>query len=123
MSTEQPGNPAPAMDGKTIAIISYLTLIGWIIAFVMYGNSKSRLAIYHLRQTLLLMLVAVAVYIAQAVLLSIPHIGWLLSMASLAINIGFLILWVIGLIGAVNGQEKPMPVIGEKAQQLFGKMG
>lgn len=123
MSTEQPANPTPAMDGKTIAIISYLTLIGWIIAFVMYGNNKSKLVIYHLRQTLLLMLVAVAVYIAQTILLFILHIGWFLSVAFMAINIGLLVLWVIGLIGAVNGEEKPMPVIGEKAQQLFSKMG
>jgi len=123
MSTEQPANPTPAMDGKTIAIISYLTLIGWIIAFVMYGNNKSELVIYHLRQTLLLMLVAVAVYIAQTILLFILHIGWFLSVAFMAINIGLLVLWVIGLIGAVNGEEKPMPVIGEKAQQLFSKMG
>ena len=51
MSTET--NPTPAasgIDGKTIAIISYLTWIGWIIAFVLYNSNKSKLAAYHLRK-------------------------------------------------------------------------
>lgn len=123
MNTDQAGNQTPAMDGKTIAIISYLTIIGWVIAFVMYGNNKSKLAIYHLRQNLLLMIVAVAVYIVQTMLLVVPYIGWLINISFMVINIGFFVLWVIGLIGAINGEEKPMPVVGEKAQQLFKKIG
>jgi uncharacterized membrane protein len=29
------------------------------------------------------------------------------------------VLWVMGLISAINGEEKPMPLIGEKAQEIF----
>lgn len=123
MNTDQAGNQTPAMDGKTVAIISYLTIIGWVIAFVMYGNNKSKLAIYHLRQNLLLMIIAVAVYIVQMMLFAVPYIGWLIHISFMVINIGFFVLWIIGLIGAVNGEEKPMPVIGEKAQQIFKKIG
>jgi uncharacterized membrane protein len=35
------------------------------------------------------------------------------------IRIIFIILWLIGFIGAVNGEKKPIPIIGEKAQTLF----
>ena len=40
------------MDGKMIAIISYFTLVGWIVAFVLHQQSspKSSLAAFHLRQ-------------------------------------------------------------------------
>ena len=31
-------------NGKTVAIVSYLTIIGWIIAYVMYGNKKQQLS-------------------------------------------------------------------------------
>ena len=35
------------------------------------------------------------------------------------IEIGFFILWIIGLIGAINGEKKPIPILGERAQVMF----
>jgi uncharacterized membrane protein len=35
------------------------------------------------------------------------------------IEIGFFILWIIGLIGAINGEKKPIPFLGERAQVMF----
>ena len=112
-------NQAPStsgVDGKTIAIISYLTWIGWIIAFVLYNSNKSQLAAYHLRQSLALMILGIIVYIVQIVLIFIPFLGWAIAFL---LWIGLVVLWVFGLIAAVNGEEKPMPIIGEKAQELF----
>ncbi|AHF14731.1 DUF4870 domain-containing protein [Niabella soli] len=109
-------------ESKTIAVISYLTPIGWIIAYVMHHNNKSVFASYHLRQTLLLMLISLGVYVVQTMLLFIPYIGWLITLFSMVLNIGLLVLWVIGLIAAINGEEKPIPLIGEKAQLLFAKI-
>ena len=43
-------------NGKTIAIISYITLIGWIIALIMHNNNKTELGAYHIRQMLGIML-------------------------------------------------------------------
>ena len=39
-------------DGKTVAIIAYITLIGWIIALVMNNGNKTVLGSYHIRQSL-----------------------------------------------------------------------
>ena len=112
-------NQAPAtsgVDGKTIAIISYFTWIGWIIAFVLYNSNKSQLAAYHLRQSLALMILGIIVYIVQIVLIFIPFLGWAIAFL---LWIGLVVLWVFGLIAAVNGEEKPMPVIGPMAQDMF----
>jgi len=38
------------------------------------------------------------------------------------INFLFIILWVIGLTGAINGEERPIPVIGNLAQVMFSKI-
>jgi len=35
------------------------------------------------------------------------------------LQLGLLALWIIGLIGAINGEKKPIPFIGEHAQRLF----
>lgn len=50
-----------SVDEKMIAIISYLTVVGWIIAYL-FNNSKSNLAYYHMRQSLLLILLGVVLY-------------------------------------------------------------
>jgi uncharacterized membrane protein len=116
-------NPVPAtsgMDGKTIAIISYFSLIGWIIAYVLYNNNKTKLAAFHIRQSLGLMLTAVALYIVMFVFLFIPVLGWLISILIWIALVGIFILWVIGLVAAINGEEKPVPVIGTKAQEILG---
>lgn len=118
-------NPQQANTGesKSIAIISYLTPIGWIIAYIMYGNNKSAFAIYHLRQTLLLMIISLGVYVIQSMFLFVPYIGWLITILSMGLNMALLVLWIIGLIAAINGEEKPIPLIGGKAQKIFSKLG
>ncbi|MCC7400117.1 MAG: hypothetical protein IT214_01420 [Chitinophagaceae bacterium] len=122
MNTTNNPQQANNSDSKNIAIISYLTPIGWIIAYAMYSSNKSSLAIYHLRQTLLLMIVALGIYAIQTTLLFVPHIGWMVTILSMVLNLSLLVLWGIGLIAAVNGEEKPIPLVGEKAQQLFIKI-
>jgi uncharacterized membrane protein len=106
-----------ATDDKTAAIVSYLTLIGFIVAVLMHNTKKTRLGAYHLRQSLGLMLAAIAVAFAVAVMAFIPFIGWL---AGLAAWLGLLALWVMGLLSAINGEQKPVPVLGVHFQKWFG---
>jgi uncharacterized membrane protein len=103
-------------NGKTAAIVSYITLIGWLISYFALNKPKTSIGIYHLRQTLFLYLCAIAFQIiVYIVTMAVPMLGMLLSIAGL----GFLVLWIMGLIAAINGEEKPMPLIGEKAQEIF----
>lgn len=122
MSTETNPTPAPAasgMDGKTIAVISYLTWIGWIIAFVMYQNSKSQIATYHIRQSLFLHILAILIWILRMIFVFVPFVGWALWWVSWLLVVGLVVLWVIGLVAAVNGEEKPIPLFGKTAQQML----
>ncbi|MFU8843685.1 MAG: DUF4870 domain-containing protein [Bacteroidales bacterium] len=92
-------------DAKVVAIISYVTLVGWIVAIVLHNNNRSELGAYHLRQSLGLML-------TMAVLWFIPIIGWIL-------NIVLFIFLIIGLVYASQEEQKPVPVVGEFYQNLF----
>lgn len=107
------------MDGKSIAIISYLTIIGWIIAYVMHSNNKSQLGAFHLRQSLFLMLTGFTTAIAQSLFFFIPLLGWLVSILLYLVLLGLFVLWIIGLIAAINGEGKKVPILGDKAQQLL----
>ena len=106
----------PVQDnGRTVAIVSYITLFGWIIALIIHSSNKTRIGAYHLRQTLGLMILIGLVAIFGYVLNFLPFGG----LMGLALNIGLLVLWLMGLISAINGQEKPLPLVGGMFQKWF----
>lgn len=115
MSTETPP-PASAGEDRTAAILCYITIIGFIVAIILHSSKKTQLGSYHLRQALGLVLTGLAFGVGAFVLAFIPFIGWLAIMVGW---IGMLVLVIMGLISAINGQQKPVPVLGEKYQQLF----
>ena len=109
--------------GKTAGIVCYFTFIGWLVAyFGMHQNNKTEQGSYQLRQTLLLYIVSFVLWIVlDMILLSVLlatglfFIAWVPTL----IWIGLFILWLIGLIGAINGEQKPIPIIGPMAQNMF----
>lgn len=107
--------------GKTVAILSYCTLIGLIIALVLNSdnNNKSELGALHLRQGLGIMVTGFTMGIASMIFMFIPFIGWLISILIYLGYIALFIFWILGLIGAINGEKKLVPVIGQFYQNLF----
>jgi uncharacterized membrane protein len=106
------------MDAKTIAWLSYITIIGWIIAYVNHSNAlvKSPLATFHLRQSFGLMVAYFAIWIVSLMLIFIiPFLGTVIWLLYIVV----LVFWVIGLVNAINGEQKPLPVIGLQFQQWF----
>jgi len=123
MDTTPPPQTPPAVttdlaasEDKTVAILSYLTLIGFIVAIVLHGNKKTKLGSFHLRQALGLLVTAIGCWIINVMLAFIPIVGWL---AIIVIWIGLFVLWLLGFIGAASGQRKPVPVLGEQYQKWF----
>lgn len=103
-------------QGKTIAIISYITLIGWIIAFVMHQSNKTKFGAYHIRQSLGLAIFAVGCFI---VFMIIGVIMPFLFLIAPLVDLGILVLLILGIVNAANGQEKPVPIIGELSAKLL----
>jgi uncharacterized membrane protein len=92
-------------DGKNVAIIAHIHLIGWIIALVMNNNEKkSEFASFYIRQMLGLVL-ASFIWI-------IPLVGWILGLV-------VLVFWIMSLISAIGGKKTLTPIIGEKFQEWF----
>ncbi len=98
-------------DGKTIAIISYLTFIGTVIAFIMNQNKQNSFASFHIRQAIGLILLGIIINFLHRFL----DFGWLSNILAF----GVFILWIIGLIGAVQGEEKRIPLLGDQFQEWF----
>jgi len=105
------------MDKKdsNLAWISYLTIIGWIIALIPYlvSERNNTFVRYHLRQSLGIMLV----FIAVGIICMIPVLGWLFGRFLL---LATTILWLFGLIYALTKHEKPIPFIGRLFDEKLG---
>lgn len=121
--------PPPTTEDKTVAILSYLTLIGFIVAIVMHSSKKTKLGAFHLRQVLGLILTSIAGYICVVIMMVIltvvlafmkSFVLLLIPLIYLAFGVSIFVLWIMGFIAAINGQMKPMPVVGPYYQKWFG---
>jgi len=111
------------MDNKTTAWVSYLTLVGWLIDFLQYKNApeKDALVRFHLRQMFGLMVSYASVWIlSQVMYLGIFPGIWTLQWV---LWVALFIFWVMGIVGALNGEEKPVPLVGNLFQQWFAFIG
>jgi uncharacterized membrane protein len=111
--------PVSTAEDKTVAIVSYLTLIGFIAAIIIHSSKKTKLGAFHLRQTLGIFLTWFAVVLCEFVLFVIPILGWL---CILALWLCVAVLWITGFIAALNGQMKPVPVLGTMYQKWFANV-
>ena len=86
------------IDKKVTGIVAYLTWVGLVLAFVM-GDRKG--AKFHLNQALVLNLCSLVVGI----------LGGIVSILGI-LNVVILVLWIIGFVGAIQGKEKAVPLLG-----------
>lgn len=88
---------------KTVSVLSYITLIGWLAAIVLHGGNKSDFARFHLRQSL-------GLIITGALLALIPLIGWLLDIA-------VCLAWFYAIYHVVQGHKQKVPLLGDFYQE------
>ena len=98
-------------EGKTIAIISYITWIGTVIAFLMNNDKRNYFASFHIRQSIGLGVISL---LNTIVIIKYSDLG-ILGL----VNLGIFILRIIGLIGAIQGEEKRIPLLGDTFQDWF----
>jgi uncharacterized membrane protein len=110
--TETANTGSVVEPNKTIAILAYITLIGWIVVVVMNNEKKDDFASFHIRQ----MLGIGCTSLVLAALNVVPILGWTAYVLGMVF---VLIIWISGLINALTGKEKPVPLLGIKYQEWF----
>ena len=83
------------MNAKTTSIVAYITWIGLLIA-VLAGDKEG--AKFHINQALVILLFGL--------LSVIPCLGQIWA-------IFIFVCWIMGLIAAINQEEKEVPLIGK----------
>ncbi|NQY88675.1 MAG: hypothetical protein HRT51_13185 [Colwellia sp.] len=88
---------------KIVAIVGYVTLIGWLVAIVLHDKHKSSFTTFHLRQSL-------GLIITGALLALVPLIGWLM-------NVAVFLAWLYAIYHAVQGRQEKVPALGDFYQK------
>ncbi|WP_293883412.1 MULTISPECIES: DUF4870 domain-containing protein [unclassified Sphingobacterium] len=105
------------MTSKTASILSYITIIGWLIAYVKRNDitPKNDLVTYHLKQGFGLFITTVIFNFSMwFVLLLVPSLYFINF-----IGIVLFILFIIGVINAAGEVKKPLPLIGKLFENQF----
>ena len=98
-------------EGKTAAITSYILIVGVLIAMSMNGEEKNSFASFHIRQALGISLTFISLG------LIISNFNSLMIAAPMWIFVS--ILWAYGIVSAIKGETKPLPLLGNYFQKWF----
>lgn len=96
-NTESSKNETSGEGNKGLAIISYLSWVGFIVALILNNEQKDELTKFHLNQALIINLISL--------LGLIPRIGSIFKLF-------YIILFILGVVYAAQGQKKELPVVG-----------
>ena len=94
-----------------------MAIIAYILFFVplLTDTKNDPFVKYHVKQGFVLFIAAMIVWIIDRFLLLIPIIGW-----GLMYLLGFFLigLFIIGIMNALGGKQKPLPLIGKFANKF-----
>ncbi len=102
------------VPSKTLAIVAYLTLIGTLIAFFMNQEKRNELVSFHVRQALGLWLLQL--------LLGYFIGGFDSWMITYSFWIFFIVLFIYGILGAVNEKQNAVPVLARFFRNCLGQL-
>ncbi len=94
-----------------MAVISYITLIGTLVALFMNNEKKDGFASFHIRQAL-------------GIFLTFFLLGYIIGnfdnwTVTLAWYIFIMVLWCYGFIGALQGKRTLVPLVGSFYQKIL----
>ncbi|WP_142786470.1 DUF4870 domain-containing protein [Changchengzhania lutea] len=108
-------NEQDVETGKGLAIISYLTIIGTIIAFFMNNDKKNPFTSFHVRQ-------ALGLWLTYFILAWV--VSWFDSwLATFGFWMFFGVLFIYGFVNAIAGKAQTVPILGDFFQKWFNNIG
>lgn len=98
-------------EGKSIAITSYILIVGVLIALSMNSENKNQFASFHIRQglglTLTFIILGVSISSFESIFVAAPM--WIFIS----------VLTMYGIFTAAKGETTPLPLLGNLFQKWF----
>lgn len=105
------------MTDNVAGMLAYVTIIPAIMFLVMEPYSKNRFVRFHSFQSIFFTVAWIVLWIALSIVGMIPILGWATMLIWPLVGLGGLILWIVLLLKANQGQKFKLPVIGDLAEK------
>lgn len=95
-------------DNKGMALLSY---IGILVLVPLLTVKDDEFVQFHAKQGLVLLIAAIVVSVIGV----IPFLGWFIALVG---GLACFVLAVMGIINVLNGEKKPLPLIGQFSDKI-----
>jgi uncharacterized membrane protein len=106
-----------AMADNVAGMLAYVTIIPAIMFLVMEPYSKNRFVRFHSFQNIFFCVAWIVLWIALSIVGMIPVLGWATILIWPLVGLGGLIIWIVLLLKANQGQMFKLPIIGDLAEK------
>jgi uncharacterized membrane protein len=97
--------------------LAYVTIIPAIVFLVLEPYSKKRFIRFHSFQCIFFAVAWTVLWIALRIIVQIPILGWATVLLWPLVSLAGLIIWIILVMKAYQGQTFKLPVIGDMAEK------
>src|SRR5579863_10263470 len=112
--------PAQAAAGgltdNVAGMLAYVTIIPAIIFLVVEPYNRSRFIRFHSFQSIFFTIAIVAIHIALSIVAVVPFLVFITLPLHMLVSLAALVLWIILLLKANQGQMYKLPIIGDLAE-------
>jgi uncharacterized membrane protein len=108
---------AGGLTDNVAGMLAYVTIIPPIIFLVTPPYNKSRFVRFHSFQSIFFILAWIVLWMVLHFLVVIPVFGWITVFLWPLVGIAGMIIWIILLLKANQGQMFKLPIIGDLAEK------
>jgi uncharacterized membrane protein len=112
--------PAMSQSGLTdnaAGGLAYVTIIPAIVFLAIAPYNRNSFVRFHAWQSIFFTVACIAIDIALMVVGRLPFLGFMTLFLWPLVGLAFLIVWIIVLIKAFNGERYKLPIIGDLAEK------
>ena len=102
-------DPADVQSNKVMGVLAYLS---WLVLIPLFAARNSPFARFHCNQGIVLALAEVVAGVILGIGRRLPLIGWAFRLVGILASVAWIVLAVIGILNALNGRAKELPIIG-----------
>ena len=96
-------------QNRVMGVLSYL---GILVLIPLFAAKESPFARFHCNQGIVLALAEVVLSLAAKIFGRLPLIGWIIKLVAGLGGIALLVFAIMGIINAINGRAKELPLVG-----------
>lgn len=124
------GVPAPGVSiastggltDNVAGMLAYVTIIPAIVFLVTAPYNRNRFVRFHSFQSIFFAIAWIILWTALHFIVIIPFFGWATVFLWPIVGLAGLIIWIVLLLKANQGQMYKLPMIGDLAEQQAGTM-